>query len=121
MDLILHDSSCLYCRGMYARLAQSCQQALSPGTLHQGGRACFQACFSVYTGSCNQDFNCLTKSNKFSTNSTKISANNLIFMGHFQKCLTLNVYKKKTRNSIKRAAGKTILLITRLFGFRFRT
>lgn len=89
MDLILHDSSCLYCRGMYARLAQSCQQALSPGTLHQGGRACFQACFSVYTGSCNQDFNCLTKSNKFSTNSTKISANNLIFMGHFQKCLTI--------------------------------
>lgn len=95
MDLILHDSSCLYCRGMYARLAQSCQQALSPGTLHQGGRACFQACFSVYTGSCNQDFNCLTKSNKFSTNSTKISANNLIFMGHFQKCLT-----GKCKNSI---------------------
>jgi hypothetical protein len=75
---------------MYARLAQLCQQALSPGTLHQGGRACFQACFSVYTGSCNQDFNCLTKSNKYSTNSTKISANNLIFMGHFQKCLTAN-------------------------------
>ena len=96
MDLILHDSSCLYCRGMYARLAQSCQQALSPGTLHQGGRACFQACFSVYTGSCNQDFNCLTKSNKFSTNSTKISANNLIFMGHFQKCLT----EKSLENSL---------------------
>jgi hypothetical protein len=58
------------------------------GRFTPGGGACSQACFSVYTGSCSQDFNCLTKSNKYSTNSTKISANNLIFIGHFQKCLT---------------------------------
>ena len=33
--MIYYDISCLYCRGMYARLAQVCQQALSPGRFTQ--------------------------------------------------------------------------------------